>query len=306
VARFDLGADPLEWAETRLQLVGAMREKLLDGAAADGESWHMLRQAYQLLLAEHLGALRTAGRYVGGMYVHRDHKGDPDAREPIVPVEVAKQRRAIQFIVENAFQDDAFDIRPEVLRKLAADKYRHWGNLNNEDTAFAVHERVAQIQSFALLYLLNPATLTRIWDNELRTPADEDALTLPELMQTLFDSIYTELDAPMKGAGFTNRKPMISSLRRSLQSTTTERLIDLALEDRALPRPVRTLALGHLWRLHRKLDGLIDEAATVEVDEYTLVHLSDMKERISKTLNSVYLTGSMRKQVQLSGIAMGF
>ena len=73
-----------------------------------------------------------------------------------------------------------------------------------------------------------------------------------------------------------------------------------------LPRPVRTLALGHLWRLHRKLDGLIDEAATVEVDEYTLVHLSDMKERISKTLNSVYLTGSMREQVQLSGIAMGF
>jgi len=290
VARFDLGAEPLDWAERRMRLVTVMREKLLEQAVESGESWYLLRQAYELLLAEQVGALRTAGRYLGGVHVHRDHKGDVDARDPLVPTDVLKQRRALQFIILNAFDDKSFDTRPEVLRKLAADKNRHWGNLGDGDTAFSVTERVAQIQSFALLYVLNPGTLTRVWDNELRTSADEDALTLPELLQTLVDAIYAELDTPLDGAAYTNRKPMISALRRSLQSMLTERMIDLAMNGRSLPRPVQTLARGHLWRLSGKLERIIDKAATGQVDEYTLVHLSDMNERIEKTLNAVYVT----------------
>lgn len=306
VARFDLGAEPLDWAERRLRLVAAMREKLLEQAVEDGESWYLMRQAYQLLLAEQLGALRTVGRYIGGVYVHRDHKGDVDGRDPLVPTEVEKQRRALRFIIDNAFQDESFDTRPEMLRKLASDKNRHWGNLGDGDTAFSVTRYIAQIQSFALLYLLNPGTLTRVWDNELRTPADEDALTLPELMQTVVDGIYTELDTPLDGAEFTNRKPMISGLRRSLQSTMTERMIDLAMDGRSLPSPVQTLARGHLWRLSGKLDRIIEKAASGQVDEYTLVHLSDMNERIEKTLNSVYVTGSARKSIGIAWMARGF
>jgi len=87
---------------------------------------------------------------------------------------------------------------------------------------------------------------------------------------------------------------MISSLRRSLQAAMTERLMDLALDGRSLPRPVRTLAVGHLWRLNGKLDGVLDKAAGGQVDEYTLVHLSDLKERINRTLNSVYVTADLR------------
>jgi hypothetical protein len=52
VNRFDLGAEPLEWAETRLQLVRALRAKLLERAVEDGQSWHLLRQAYEQLLGE--------------------------------------------------------------------------------------------------------------------------------------------------------------------------------------------------------------------------------------------------------------
>ncbi|MHC4652923.1 MAG: zinc-dependent metalloprotease, partial [Planctomycetota bacterium] len=115
VNRFDLGAEPLEWAETRLQLVWALREELLDRAVEDGQSWHLLRQAYEQLLGEQVGALRVAGRYLGGVYVHRDHKGDPAARDPLVPVEADKQRQALAFLIDNAFSDQAFDLRPEVL-----------------------------------------------------------------------------------------------------------------------------------------------------------------------------------------------
>ncbi len=289
VNRFDLGAEPLDWAAARLELVRALRERLLERGVADGESWYLLRQAYEQLLAEQLGALRIAGRYVGGVYVHRDHRADPGARDPLVPVEADKQRRAMTLLIDNAFRDEAFDTRPEVLRKLAADKHRHWGNFGSPDAAFSVHARIAQVQSFALLYVLNPGTLGRVLDNELRSPAGEDALTLPELMDAVIGAIFTELDANQAGP-FTNRKPMISSLRRNLQSDAVDRLVDLSLVDgRWVPSPVRTLAVGHLWQLNATLVKVVDRAADGHVDEYSLVHLSDLKERINRVLNAVYV-----------------
>jgi hypothetical protein len=289
VNRFDLGAEPLDWAAARLELVRALREKLLDRGVGEGESWHMLRQAYEQLLAEQLGAVRVAGRYVGGVYVNRDHRADPGARDPLVPVEPDKQRRALGLLVANAFRDDAFDTRPEVLRKLASDKHRHWGNLGSADAAFSVHDRIAQVQAFALLYVLNPGTLGRVLDNELRSSLDDDAVTLPEVMDAVTGAIFSEMDAPPAGP-FTNRRPMISSLRRNLQSEAVDRLIDLSLENgRWVPRPVRTLAVGHLWQLNATLEKLVARAADGQVDEYTLVHLSDLKERINRALNAVYV-----------------
>jgi hypothetical protein len=289
VNRFDLGAEPLEWAETRLRLVRALRGALLERAVEDGQSWHLLRQAYQQLLAEHLGSLRVAGRYVGGVYVHRDHKGDPGARDPLVPVEADRQRRALAFLIDNAFSDQAFDLRPEVLRKLASDKYRHWGHLGSPDAAFSIHDRVAQIQSFALLYVMNPGTLSRVYDNELRIPAEDDALTLPEVMGAGADAIFSELDADRQGQRYTNRRPLISSLRRNLQSEMTDRLIDLAIDAGSMPRPIQTLALAHLRDIRRKLQEILDGPDDGTVDDYTLVHLADLEQRIDRALNAAYV-----------------
>ena len=289
VNRFDLGAEPLEWAETRLQLVWALREELLDRAVEDGQSWHLLRQAYEQLLGEQVGALRVAGRYLGGVYVHRDHKGDPAARDPLVPVEADKQRQALAFLIDNAFSDQAFDLRPEVLRKLATDKHRHWGHFGSPDVAFSVHDRVAQIQAFALLYVMNPGTLSRVYDNELRIPVEEDALTLPELMGASVDAIFSELDAERGDERYTNRQPMISSLRRNLQSEMTDRLVDLAMDSGWMPRPVQTLALAHLRDIRGKLGTILDGPDDGGVDDYTVVHLSDIEQRIDKALNAVYV-----------------
>src|SRR5690606_22673202 len=207
--------DPMEWARVRMELVATLRDNLLDKAVEDGQSWHLLRRAYEQLLGEHLGALRVASRFVGGMQVHRDRKGDEGARDPLVPVEAAKQREALQFVIDYAFSDEMFDLRPEVLRKLTPVRHRHWGNFGGGSVDFPIHDRVAQIQSFAMLYLMNPGTLGRVHDNERRVDADEDALTLPEVMGALVDAVFSELDN--KGNGrFSDREPMISSLRRNL------------------------------------------------------------------------------------------
>ena len=55
--------------------------------------------------------------------------------------------------------------------------------LNNEPT-WPVHDRIAGIQAAALTMLMNPTTLRRVYDNECRIPTDQDALTLPELLDS--------------------------------------------------------------------------------------------------------------------------
>ena len=56
------------------------------------------------------------------------------------------------------------------------------------------------IQATSLSQLLGPTTLRRIYDNELRLPADEDALTLKEVLDTVTDSVWEEIDRPPKAS----------------------------------------------------------------------------------------------------------
>ncbi|MFO0874932.1 MAG: zinc-dependent metalloprotease [Phycisphaerales bacterium] len=287
VATWELSAEPLDWAKTRIALVNTMRAKLLDKAVEDGQPWYLLRQGYEQLLGEQLGALRVASRYLGGVEVNRDRKGTPDGREPLSPTPVAKQREALRFIVDNAFDDKAFDLRPEVLSKLVTDKQRHWGNMRSSDEVFSIHDRIGQVQSFAMLYLLNPGTLGRVYDNELRKPADQDELTLPELFRTVSDAVYRDLAPPAPGdKGFSNRSPALSSVRRNLQSIATDRLISLALSDSgSMPRPIRTLAMMHLNELGTKLGEILKSDR--KLDDYSKAHLMDLKERIERAMNVV-------------------
>ena len=99
---------------------------------------------------------------------------------------------------------------------------------------------------------------------------------------------------------------MISSLRRNLQSEMTDRLIDLAMEDQWMPRSIRTLAIAHLRDLRGKLGEILDGPDDGGVDDYTLVHLSDLERRIDKALNAVYITGNVRRYVGLGGFVYGF
>lgn len=295
VGRWELGADPLDWAKTRFQLVQTMRERLLDEAVDDNQPWHLLRQAYEGLLAEQLGALRVASRYVGGVQVNRDRKGTEDGLEPLVPMSAEKQREALRFVIDSSFFDEAYDLRPEVLTKLVTDKHRHWGNPFTPDEAFSIHDRIAQVQAFVPLLVLNPGTLSRVYDNELRTPADEDALTLPELMNSVADAVYKEIRSPELNGTYSNRQPMISSLRRNLQSYTTDRFIDLATVKFAvpMPAPVRTLALAQLRTLNEEIESFLEDADTSKVDDYTLAHLNDLNERVERALNVVRVQQQM-------------
>jgi hypothetical protein len=212
--RYDFGTDPLAYARSQMVLIKSHREKILDKFVKDGDSWARAREGYELTLGVQSRSLSMMANWLGGSFVNRDKKGDENGRPPLEVVPAEQQRAALKFVVENAFMDGSFGLTPELLRYLTLDKW--WDDVSTvtQSSTWPVHDRVSGIQSSVLTMVLNPTTLEDVYDNEFRTPSDEDMITIPEVFNTLQDAIWTELNSEPEKT-YTARQPMISSLRRT-------------------------------------------------------------------------------------------
>jgi len=289
--RFDFGANPLDYADSVIRLTKHLRSKILEKFVKDGDSWAKTREAYNILLNRQFSAVSIAANWIGGAHVNRDRKGDPGDRSPIEVVPAEQQRRALQLVIDNTFHEEAFGLTPELLAKMTVDKWWDEGGVNDiyEDPTWPVHDRILGMQAAAMTMLLNPTTLNRVYDNEFRIPADQDAITVPEIIFAVADAAWAELDQT-NGGKYSARKPMISSLRRNLQREHLDRMIDLVMANDgfgAAAKPVANLAVYKL----RDLQGKIEKASKngSKIDPYSLAHLSEAKMRIEKALDADYI-----------------
>ena len=285
--RYDFAADPLKYAMKQMELVRYHRERLIDRFVKEGQSWSRARRGYEMTLAIQNRSISMMSGWLGGVFVNRDKKGDPGDRAPISVVPVADQREALKFVIENTFRDDAYGLTPELLRRMTVDKWMDGDSASFDDPTWPVHERIMGLQSTLLTRLLNPGTLGRVYDNEFLTPPTEDMITLPEVFNTVEAEIWSELD--QTDGTFTERTPMISSLRRNLQREYVERLIDLSMPtsgSQASHKPIANLALMRLRQLSARLEELEDRD---QFDAYTKAHLSESRLRIDKALDAGYL-----------------
>ena len=153
-----------------------------------------------------------------------------------------------------------------------------------------IHEKVMNIQSAVLTMLLNPTIITHIYDNEYLMVKGEDHFALSELVKNIHASVWTELEQ-VKNQTYNSIDPLISSLRRNLQRLYTERLIKLSLPSTwygASSRPLANLAKMHLRNLTEKIDS-VQAKPVVKLDDYSLSHLVEVKELISKAFNSTMI-----------------
>ena len=286
--RYDYSKEPLDFAENQMRLVKLYRSRLLDKFVKDGDSWGKARKGYELTLGEQMKAVSMMANWIGGATVNRDKKGDPGNRQSLVPVAAERQRKALAFVFKNAFRDEAFGITQPILERLTNDKWIDEGMRSMGESTFPIHDRILGYQASTLTMLMNPSTLRRVFDNETLVPADQDAVTLPELMDKLYGEIWSELEAKPEGE-VSARKPRISSWRRNLQREHLERLIDLAIptDSNAITKPVTALSLMQLKELKRKLDATLEGRNSL--DPYSLAHLAECHTRILKAVDAIYV-----------------
>ena len=290
--RWDNTDDPVAFGRHRIDVARKLWAQGLDWAVDDGESLARLRRVFHMLLGEYIQAGRLAARQVGGVHIYRDHKGDPNAHPPMVPVPAAEQRKALDFLGEMIFSDANFQFPPELLNQLAAGRWMHWdSDQRDSDLAYNVHSRVAAVRRATLSQLLSPFTLNRIYDVQMLIPEDQDALTIPELLGTLTATIWSELRTVNDSSDkvFTNREPMITSFRRDLQRYYVERLTHVVLSRpgyRLYP-DAHSAVRQSLSRLSHKIGRTLKSRGD-RLDDFTRAHLEVTRSRIQRALAAAY------------------
>ncbi len=279
VNRFDLGKDPIAYARQRTELIDNLFDNLIDQMTEEGEGYQRVRRAFNILLSMKGSAMHFAARFIGGLYTHRDHRGDPDARPPFVVVEPKKQREALTLLEKEVFAPDAYDFPPNLYNHLAPSKWNHWGVDHLKRADYPVHEIILNWQDQILSQLLSSTTLDRLLDSELKVPVGEDAFTAAELLERLTGSVFQETEK-LNAGKFTNRKPAILSLRRSLQRKYLERLANLAMGNTAAPDDCQAVAYLELDALEARIRQVLSGKA--QLDTYTKAHLTESAERIRK------------------------
>ena len=285
VNRFDLGKDPIEFARQRVELINQAWPEVVQRVTGEGEGYQRARRAFNILLAEYGSAMFFTARFVGGVYVHRDHKGDPDARPPYVVVDRKKQREAMMLLEQEVFGERSYQFPAELYNYLGHSNWRHWGTTIPTRVDYPVHEVILLWQDRVLGRLLSSLTLSRLVDSELKVPEDEEPFTAAELLSRLTGAIFSETERLRGGKGkYTSRKPAIGSLRRSLQRRYLQRLADLAMGNTAAPEDCRSVAYAELEALEKRIKRVL--AGKARLDTYSRAHLSETATWIRKVLDA--------------------
>lgn len=286
--RYDFSKDPLDYCNEQMKLIKLYRGRILDKFVKDGDSWAKARRGYELTLSLQTRAASMMANWIGGAFVNRDKKGDPGDRPPVEVVPADQQRAALKFVIDASFNDEAYGLTPELLERMSIDQWMD-GGFSSKEATWPIHDRILGVQASALTWLMNPTTLRRVYDNELRLPPETDTLTLPELLETINTAVWNELDEECP-EDRNDRKPMISSRRRNLQREHMQRLVDLVLEssdDTAAHKPISNLARMELRTLSSRIKSSLDKCGK-KMDAYTNAHLTESKERIDRALEAGY------------------
>jgi hypothetical protein len=294
---FDLGSDPMKYGMDRMVLAEELLKSLSDKAVDKGEGYQRTRMAFMMLLGEYANGAYLLSQFVGGEHIHRDHRGDPKGRDPFIPVKADRQRKALAFLQEHILSEKYFKFSPQLLRRLAADRWMHWGN---EGTFYSVdvpvNQYVLSIQRIVLRNLLNPGTLTRVQNNALKVDNGEKALTQAEVFRTLTEGIWSEY--PVKGMA-EGKAGETSVIRRNLQRQHVKDLSTIVLGQRSggfvfffgpsvpMPPDARSLARHHLKEIQQRLDlALKDKGMAADDLITTRAHLEECRERIGRVLTA--------------------
>jgi Met-zincin/Domain of unknown function (DUF5117) len=280
VTRYDQTSDPLAWAQHQVTLINRLFDSLETRLVAPGDGYPKLRSGFTDLLYQRWFATVVTTKYLAGVYTARDHRGDPNGRPPFTAVPAARQREALAFIARAGLGETVYQFRPELLNRLAPRRWFDWAEnpFAGSRIDFPLHDWALTYQSILVDLLLDPGVLSRIRDNELRATPPEAVVTIPDVLHTLTDAIWSEAGSA------TARARTATSIRRDLQRYYLTELTRMVVTSGlGLPEDARSVARATL----RDLDARLGRALSAGgLDEYTRDHFTDSRMKIAQALNA--------------------
>ncbi len=274
VNMFDLGDDPLAYAQRRLALSKELWERVQQRRAQLGDDPERARRSVLAGFRQVNALPAIAAKYVGGMHTERAQPGSGTAT--FRPVEPARQREALRFLTEELFSAASFRFRPEFLASLTPDYIEF-----NRAGPLSIAAAMLALQTQALDRLLDPGTARRLLElpNYLPEEKRKGSISLNEVYATLQASVWSELKSGKE----------IDAQRRSLQREHLKRVQALLTRPSpALPADAISLARMHAVQLQGQL-----RAASVRSGQSaeSQAHVQDALALITEALRATLQRG---------------
>ena len=247
----DLGSDPIAATELGLKNLDRVAGYLVKATAKKGEDYDLLQNMYDQLTKQRDRELGHVANVVGGFVHNNVYYGDGD--KVFVPVPSEEQKKAVSFLLANAFKTPAAIVTPDIVSRLEA-------------TGAA--DRVLGSQTRLLGSLLGEPRLKRMAEQAARAPST----TYPpsQMIDDLTAGVFSELK---------ESSVAVDLYRRNLQRAFAEQLVTAV----KLERPSSDLPALARAALSRTLADIAAAAGKAK-DDVTRAHLADLKARISQVL----------------------
>jgi hypothetical protein len=268
--QLDLGNDPIAFAAKRLDIARDLFRRQETRVLPTDRDYAVLRRSIVYALTDTARAVGVLARQIGGVRTLRDFPGT--GRDPLVPVDAALQRQALDIMAKAVLSPTGLSISPALQRRIAPD-FQERGEAFGVPTDFSVAERLLDLQRAVLGFLMSDVVARRILDSVGKVDNPAQAFQLSEVYARLGREVWTEL-----GSGSD-----ISAARRELQRDHVNRLALAVLRPVVTPRAdarglLREQARALLARLeasHKRSQGL---------DAETRAHLADAADTLRQAL----------------------
>lgn len=268
VSRFDLGKEPLEYHDRLMRVSRHLLMTLDTREPKKGESYWNFTRLFNGLMNQYARAAADSTRYIGGLRMNRNHRGDPGEKPTLVPVDGAKQKQALKLVNDYLFAEKSFNFPKAYFAHFTNNPFPD-GNMGSPD--YPILDSISNLQRSALRRLYSPAVLSRVVNNEFKVAGSPNAFTLAELFGTVGSTVWSELEGGRN----------VDTLRRRLQRAHLDEMVRMANIGGG-PDDARMLA----WDQLRRLKGRITAAKGRKLDQYTKVHLDESLVRINRALTA--------------------
>jgi hypothetical protein len=260
----DMTSDPIGFARHQIEVVDAAAEGFANRLVTDGESYQRLLNAFSLAANRYQGAARAASRYIGGVYVDRAMANQPGAVDPLTPVSLDDQLRAMALLREAVFAPDAFGQMQVAANRLLAQRrgFDHSGT--TEDPK--LHRLVLNIQRDILSQLLHPRVLARLTDTRIYG----NEYSVADMLIDLTDAVFAE-----------DLGGNVNTFRQNLQLEYVDRLLAVVGSNGngSFDHVAQSVALDRLRWIEDRL------SRSRRADFETMAHREHVLYRISRGLD---------------------
>jgi hypothetical protein len=115
--------DELGWCAVQMQMYRTQIAALNKYWPAPGEAFEQERTIFAMMVRNYNRCASVSAHFIGGQYLSWAHAGDPGAAPPIVPVDLATERRAMRALSDGLFSPSALNVPPSLLQRL---RYSEW------------------------------------------------------------------------------------------------------------------------------------------------------------------------------------